>query len=85
MAESKIIFDLQLAFRKNLSTVHALINLLKSIRQALDKGFMACGIFADLQKAFDQEIQQNLFIMVFVVSRNDWLKSYLLMTNSMFL
>ena len=43
LAESKIIFDLQLAFRKNLSTVHALINLLKSIKQALDKGFMACG------------------------------------------
>ena len=32
---------------------HALINLTESIRQSLDEGRFGCGIFVDLQKAFD--------------------------------
>ena len=29
------------------------LNLTENIRQALDDGYIGCGIFVDLQKAFD--------------------------------
>ena len=32
---------------------HALINITENIRKALDDGKIGCGIFVDLQKAFD--------------------------------
>ena len=53
ITENDIICDLQFSFRQNLSTVHALRNPTENIRQALDKGYIGCGIFVDLQKAFD--------------------------------
>ena len=42
-----------MAFRQKYCTFHALISLTKDIRKELDKGNIACGIFVDLQKAFD--------------------------------
>ena len=53
LTENNIIYDLQFGFRQNFSTAHALINLTENIRQALDEGYIGCGIFADLQKAYD--------------------------------
>ena len=38
LTENSIIYDLQLGFRQNFSTEHALINLAENIRQALDEG-----------------------------------------------
>ena len=32
---------------------HALINITENIRKALDDGNIGCGVFEDLQKAFD--------------------------------
>ena len=43
----------QFGFRKKSYTVHSLISLTEKIRDALDKGDLACGVFIDLQKAFD--------------------------------
>ena len=51
LTENNIIYDLQFGFRKNFSTAHALINLTENIRQALDEGYIVCGIFVDLQKS----------------------------------
>ena len=45
--------DLQFGFRAKHSTSHALISITEKIREALDTGNFACGIFVDLQKAFD--------------------------------
>ena len=53
LTENNIIYDLQSGFRRKFSTFHALINLTENIRQALDEGYIECGIFVDLQKAFD--------------------------------
>ena len=53
LTENNIIYDLQSGFRQKFSTFHALINLTENIRQALDEGYIECGIFVDLQKAFD--------------------------------
>ena len=47
------IFELQFGFRAKHSTQHALISLTEMIRESLDKSEFACGIFIDLQKAFD--------------------------------
>ena len=51
--ENNIIYNLQFGFRQRFSASHALINLTENIRQALDEGYIGCGIFVDLQKVFD--------------------------------
>ena len=53
LEEFKCIYSLQFGFRKKHSTNHALIQITETIRQALDDKKMACGVFVDLQKAFD--------------------------------
>ena len=50
---NSVIYDFQFGFRKKYSTSHALIHLTDKIRKQLDSGDFACGIFVDLQKAFD--------------------------------
>ena len=52
-SESNIIYLLQFGFRQQYSTFHALISLTEDIRKNLDNGNLGCGIFVDLQKAFD--------------------------------
>ena len=51
--------------------MHALISLVDLIKKHLDNEYFACGIFIDLQKAFDTVDHDilNLIIMVYV----DWL------------
>ena len=48
-------YELQFGFRAQHSTNHALLSLTEKIREALDSkgGKLACGVFIDLQKAFD--------------------------------
>ena len=48
LTENNIIYDLQFGFRQKFSASHALINLTENIRQALDEGYIGCGIFVDL-------------------------------------
>ena len=76
-----IIFDLQFGFRQQYSTSHVLINITGNIRKALDDGNIGCGVFVDLQKAFDTVVYQILLsklshCRIRGVS-NDWFKSYL--------
>ena len=68
-------------FRSKHSTIHALINITEYVRSALDEGKYACGIFVDLQKAFDTV---NHKILLDKLSHygihgnmNEWFKSYL--------
>ena len=56
---NSVIYDLQFGFRQKYSTSHALIHLTDKIREQLDSGKFACGIFVDLQKAFDIPIQKS--------------------------
>ena len=53
LEDYQCIYSLQFGFRKKHSTNHALIDITETIRQALDNKKFACGIFVDLQKAFD--------------------------------
>ena len=48
-----ILYEKQFGFRNNHSTTHALLEITEKIKQACDAGQFACGVFLDLQKAFD--------------------------------
>ena len=52
-SDNNLISSLQFGFRQKYSTVHALISLTEDIRKSLDEGNIGCGIFVELQKAFD--------------------------------
>ena len=77
----KCIYELQFGFRSNHSTNHALIRLTENIREALDKGHYTCGIFIDLQKAFDTVDHQILLKKMehygIRGKANEWFRSYL--------
>ena len=81
LAENDINQDLQFGFRQSFSTAWALINLTENIGQALDKGYIGCGIFVDLQKAFDTVDYDILLTKLnYYGARgvsNDWFTSYL--------
>ena len=47
------ISELQFGFRSQHSTSHTLVSITEKIREAIDTGHFACGVFIDLQKAFD--------------------------------
>ena len=75
------IYELQFGFRAKYSTNHALISLTDLIREALDYGKLVCGVFIDLQKAFDT-VDHDILLkkLEFYDVRgltNDWFRSYL--------
>ena len=49
----ELLFNLQFGFRSGHSADHALVSLTESIKSSLDNNRLGCGIFIDLQKAFD--------------------------------
>ena len=77
----KKIYIRQFGFRSKHSTTHALIDITNKIKEALDKNLVSCGVFVDLQKAFDtvnHEILLNkLHHYGFRGCINDWFRSYL--------
>ena len=48
-----VLHPFQFGFRSKHSTLHALISLTESIKKTIDDGMFGCGVFIDLQKAFD--------------------------------
>ena len=76
-----VMYDLQFGFRQKYSTFHSLIHLTDKIREQLDSRNFACGIFVDLQKAFDT-VDHNIFIQTlnhYGIRKvaNNWFSSYL--------
>jgi hypothetical protein len=78
---NNIICDKQFGFRSKHSTNHALISLTETIRKQLDSGNFSCGVFIDLQKAFDTVDHQILLGKLGHYGirgiANSWFRSYL--------
>ena len=78
---NNLFYLLQFGFRENYSTTHGLISLTETIRKYLDEGKFSCGIFVDLQKAFDMVEHDILLTKLEHYGvrglANDWFKSYL--------
>ena len=53
LESNKVIYNRQFEFGNNHSTTHALIDITEKIRSALVKEIFVCGVYIDLQKAFD--------------------------------
>ena len=75
------IYENQFGFRLHHSTNHALISITEDIRKALDNNNFACGVFIDLQKAFDT-VDHGILLkkLQFYGIRgitNKWFESYL--------
>ena len=79
--QNNSIYDLQFGFRPKHSTNHALISITEKIRESLDHGHFACGVFVDFQKAFDtvnhKILVNKLYNYGIRGSMNDWFMSYL--------
>ena len=53
LEQNNAFYNYQFGFRNNHSTDHALIEITEQIRNACDKKLFTCGVYLDLQKAFD--------------------------------
>ena len=81
LEERQILYYKQFGFQKHFSTNHAILNLLEIIQKELDDGQIACGIFIDLEKAFDTVSHDILLEKLDHYGirgiSNDWFRSYL--------
>ena len=81
LESSGLIYDLQFGFRKKHSTSHALLSILDEIRQTLDNNTFSCGVFVDLERAFDTVNHKILLKKLEHYGirniANSWFESYL--------
>ena len=81
LEQSDVFYKFQFGFRKKYSTNHALLSIVEEIRGSLDNKSFACGVFIDLEKAFDT-VNHNILLgkLEHYGIRgiaNDWFRSYL--------
>ena len=78
--KNNVIYNLQFGFRQQ-TTSHVLINITENIRKVLDDRNIGCGVFVDLQNAFDTVDHQILLAKLshrgICGVSNDWFKSHL--------
>ena len=59
--EQKILYCKQYGFHKGFSTAHAIINLIDNTESTIDNKQYVCGVFINLQKAFDT-VDHNILL-----------------------
>ena len=89
LIKHKILFEKQFGFRNNHSTIHALIGLVDLIKKHLDNEYFVCGVFINLEKAFDT-VNYDIFstrLAHYGIRglANSWLSSFLKIEHDMFL
>jgi hypothetical protein len=80
---NKILYlNLSNVFREKYSTQHAILDIVNQVQSNMSRKLFTCGIFIDLQKAFDTV---NYSILLEKLNHygirgiiNDWFSSYLL-------
>ena len=81
LCQYNLIYKKQFGFRAKHSTNHALISLLETVKMFLDNDELVCGIFIDLQKAFDTVDHEILLDKMHHYGvrgvANDWFCSFL--------
>ena len=81
LSHHNLLYDKQFGFRSSYSTIHALTDITENIKILLDSQFYVCGIFVDLEKAFDtvnhKILIDKLNVFGFRDQTNMLLKSYL--------
>ena len=80
-SDSNLIYSIQIGLRQKYSTVPALISLAECTLKNLDERNIGCGIFVDLQKAFDT-VEHDILLSKLehygvCGLANEWFKSYL--------
>ena len=53
LKKNNTLFSTQYGFREKHTTQHALLDIVSKIQNNMDNKLFSCGIFIDLQKAFD--------------------------------
>ena len=81
LEKHEILYSLQFGFRASHSINHALVSLTEAIKNSLDNRKFGCGIFIDLQKAFDT-VKHHILLMKLEHygirgTSLDWFESYL--------
>ena len=81
LVKNNIFFKYQFRFRKGHSTEQAILEITDSLKTAIDKKEITCGLFLDFSKAFDTV---NFEILLSKLDKygvrgiqHDWFKSYL--------
>ena len=81
LTSSNILYNMQFGFRKKFSTNHALLSIVEQIREAMDCKTYTCGVFIDLEKAFDTVNHDILLSKLNYYGirgvANSWFTSYL--------
>ena len=79
--DQKVLDKKQFRIQKKFSTAHAVIGLIENIEKAIDNKMFVCGVFVDLQNAFDT-VDHNILLhkLSYYGIReiaNCWFSSYL--------
>jgi len=81
LEKHSLLYDHQFGFRKSFSTEHALMSITEQIRSNFRKKSYSCGVFVDLEKAFDTVNHSILISKLRYYGLKEpslsWLSSYL--------